>query len=528
MTRPFRYLLLAFAALPVLATISCGVRSRHDIPAEVAELDRTLTRAADYRELRHRRIDSIIAHLPEASRDSNWEALVDVALRYRTLNADSAIKYAQLAAREAPPTDTTAQNICAAVLVRTLSAAGFFSQAQAHFDSLLRQPHSPELQRLIWVAGRELNSYIAAYARGSEEQERQARRMYLICDDSLLQLLPPGSDSARFIRAERFVTDGNYAAARPILDSLLRKLPREANLYGMAAFQMAETYRKTPSDPRYTAFLARAATSDITGGVSEGLALPLLAEHQYESGNLDAAFIYINASLEAAMSGAARMRTASIARLAPIIDGAYKQRLSSSRDTMLLFVCLLAASLAICAALLALVVRQRRRSARANVRLQATTRRLESYVGHFLAMCASYAERLDAMSGLVCRKLAAGQADELLKLLKSGRLAEGHTDDDFFRSFDAAFLDIFPSFVAEVNTLLRPDEQFDVPDSELPAELRIYAVVRLGVEESSRIAKILHYSINTVYAYRNRVRNRAINRTNFDADVMQIGVGESD
>lgn len=515
-------------ALALVAALSaCEPPGRSGAASDLAELDRAISRAALFRARRQRSIDSIAARLSSSASEADWRTAVDVALRYRTLNADSAIKYAQLAMLRVPPGDSAARAECASVHVRTLSAAGFFTQAQAQFDSLIHQPMSPELRRHVWLAGRELNSYIAAYAQGSEEQERRARQRYRVCDDSLLSLLPPTSDSARFIRAERFVADGNYAAARPILDSLLHSLPREANLYGMAAFQMAETYRDTPDDPRYTAFLARAATSDITGGVSEGLALPLLAEHQYAQGNLDAAFTYINSSLAAAMSGAARMRTASIARLAPLIDGAYRSQISSSHSSLLIFICLLTVSLLICAGLLAVVLRQRKRSARANVRLHATTRRLEAYVGHFLAMCASYAERLDTMTNVVGRKISAGQTDELLKLVKSGRFSEG-SNEEIFRQFDAAILDIFPTFVADVNALLRPGEQFDADAPGIPPELRIYAVVRLGVDESARIAKILRYSVNTVYAYRNRVRSRALNRDTFDTDIMRLGAIPTD
>ena len=121
------------------------------------------------------------------------------------------------------------------------------------------------------------------------------------------------------------------------------------------------------------------------------------------------------------------------------------------------------------------------------------------------------------------RKLASGQADELQKLIKSGKFGEDQ-NEEFYKIFDNAFLDIYPDFIARMNALLRPEEAVELKkERELTPELRIYAFVRLGVDESTRIAQMLNYSVSTVYSYRNRMRNRAKDRENFERDVMLIG-----
>ena len=120
------------------------------------------------------------------------------------------------------------------------------------------------------------------------------------------------------------------------------------------------------------------------------------------------------------------------------------------------------------------------------------------------------------------RKINARQTDDLLKLVSSGRFTE-EDNEEFYQLIDKAILDIFPDFVERINTLLAPEKRITLPPGEsLNPELRIYAFVRLGVDQSSRIAQILHYSVNTVYTYRNRMRNRAINRETFDADVVNF------
>ncbi len=121
------------------------------------------------------------------------------------------------------------------------------------------------------------------------------------------------------------------------------------------------------------------------------------------------------------------------------------------------------------------------------------------------------------------RKLASGQADELQKLIKSGKFDDDQ-NEEFYKIFDSAFLDIYPDFIENINSLLRPEEALELKNAkELTPELRIYAFVRLGVDESTKIAQMLNYSVSTVYAYRNRMRNRAIDRENFDHDVMGLG-----
>ena len=94
---------------------------------------------------------------------------------------------------------------------------------------------------------------------------------------------------------------------------------------------------------------------------------------------------------------------------------------------------------------------------------------------------------------------------------------------EFYDIFDDAFLHIYPSFVEAVNSLLQPDKQIVLQEGEkLNTDLRILAFIRLGLEDSNRVAQMLNYSVNTIYAYRNRIRNRAINRDTFEEDIMKI------
>lgn len=123
---------------------------------------------------------------------------------------------------------------------------------------------------------------------------------------------------------------------------------------------------------------------------------------------------------------------------------------------------------------------------------------------------------------MVNRKITTGKVDDLLKITKQGKYIEEQSKE-FYDVFDDAFLHIYPNFVKEVNQLFRPEEQIVLKDGEkLNTDLRIIAFMRLGIEESSRIAQMLNYSVYTIYTYRNKLKNRAISRDTFESDIMCI------
>lgn len=133
-----------------------------------------------------------------------------------------------------------------------------------------------------------------------------------------------------------------------------------------------------------------------------------------------------------------------------------------------------------------------------------------------------YMDKLISFSKNVERKIVAGKVDDLYKTIKSGKFVEEQSSE-FYTMFDKSFLKIYPSFVQSVNELLQPEARITLPENNtLNTDLRILAFIRLGLDDASRVAQIMNYSVNTIYAYRNRLRNKAINRATFEADVMKI------
>jgi len=157
-----------------------------------------------------------------------------------------------------------------------------------------------------------------------------------------------------------------------------------------------------------------------------------------------------------------------------------------------------------------------------NRRLLSTNKFRDQYLTLFMELSASYVEKYNSFRSLVRLKLKAKQYDDLLRITSRSRTSDSEARETFF-SFDYAFLRIYPDFVKEFNALLRPDMQIELrPNEILTTELRIFALIRMGVTDSAKIAIMLQYSPQTIYNYRTSVRNRAINRDTFEAEVMRL------
>ena len=139
----------------------------------------------------------------------------------------------------------------------------------------------------------------------------------------------------------------------------------------------------------------------------------------------------------------------------------------------------------------------------------------------YIDLCAKYIDKLKKFQTLVKRKIKANQVNELLSTISSSRISEEDAAV-FLNKFDKAFLDLYPTFVQELNALLLPGQQITTKNDALTTELRIYALIRLGIKESSEIADLLFYSPQTIYNYRSAVKSRAINKDSFETDIAKI------
>src|SRR5690606_10908743 len=159
-----------------------------------------------------------------------------------------------------------------------------------------------------------------------------------------------------------------------------------------------------------------------------------------------------------------------------------------------------------------------------NKKLSEANQIKEVYIGHFLDLCATYIDKLERYQSTIKKLIMGDKINQLLRLVKSHEMID-HEVQELYNTFDTTFLHLFPDFIGDFNSLLRPEERIEVKDSEkLNTELRIFALIRLGISDTAKLASFLHYSLNTIYTYRAKVRNKAImDKDEFDKMVMKIG-----
>ena len=273
----------------------------------------------------------------------------------------------------------------------------------------------------------------------------------------------------------------------------------------------------------------------------------------YEEGDIDRAYKYIKRSLEDALFCNARLRTYEISQMLPIIDQAYQHQ-SQARQRQLV-ISLISISLLSVFLLIAVlsVYRQMRKLSVArkdlsqankllndlNKELSETNKLLkhsnetlseanlikEEYIGRYMDQCSAYIDKLDDYRRLLNKTATAGKIDDLIQTIKSKQFIEDELKE-FYTNFDSTFLQLFPTFVEEFSALLVDNEEIQLKSGELlNTELRIFALIRLGISDSVKISHFLRYSLSTIYNYRTKLRNKsAVPRDEFESYVMKIGM----
>ena len=157
----------------------------------------------------------------------------------------------------------------------------------------------------------------------------------------------------------------------------------------------------------------------------------------------------------------------------------------------------------------------------ANAQLSEANKIKTEYIGKSFYQSAGYFEKIEKLYRLVDRKLTARQYDDLRRTLSERSLMEERKD--MYADFDETFLRLFPSFIEKYNELFEEDRKSPSDTMALSNEMRIFALIRLGITDSERIALFLNYSVNTINTYKTRVKNKSlVNNDEFEQHIMAI------
>ena len=469
---------------------------------------------------------------------------------YRAYNLDSSFVYAQrkeeLAHRlnKQDYLDDSAMN-----MAEVMGTTGMYKEALELLGKIDKKTLPDYLYGYYYHLYRTIYGLMGDYAV-TEKAKKEYYRMTDLYRDSLLQVNASDSLGHALVMADKCIVHARYDEAIDMLMEYYRKPSLDDHAQAMIAYTISEGYRLKGDKQGQKHYLALSAIADLKSAVKEYVSLRKLASLVYEEGDIDRAYNYLKCSLEDATLCNARLRTLEISQVFPIIDKAYQLKTErQQREMKISLICISLLSVFLLAAIFFVykqmkkVAAARREVVDTNTLLQELNEELhdsnsqlkemnhtlseanyikEEYIGRYMDQCSTYLDKMDLYRRSLNKIAAAGRVEELYKAIKSSQFLDEELKE-FYANFDVTFLQLFPNFVEEFNALLTEPMQ-SKPGELLNTELRIFALIRLGITDSTKIAQFLRYSVTTIYNYRTRVRNKALGeRDEFETKVMQIG-----
>lgn len=471
---------------------------------------------------------------------------------YKSYKSDSALTYAQKKLQIAEKMNNRWNLTDAKLnLASIMGTSGMYKESMDILETINIQDN-PDLKAYYFHVYRTVYGFMADYTVSTREKERY-NKLVSNFRDSLLVVNPPNSETHIMVKTDQLIANKKSDEAIKILLSYYPTIKNDKHTRAIIAFCISVTYQKQHNRENEKKWLIISAINDIQSATKDYISLRSLAFLLYEEGDIDRAYKYIKRSLEDALFCNARLRTYEISQMLPIIDQAYQHQ-SQARQRQLV-ISLISISLLSVFLLIAVlsVYRQMRKLSVArkdlsqankllndlNKELSETNKLLkhsnetlseanlikEEYIGRYMDQCSAYIDKLDDYRRLLNKTATAGKIDDLIQTIKSKQFIEDELKE-FYTNFDSTFLQLFPTFVEEFSALLVDNEEIQLKSGELlNTELRIFALIRLGISDSVKISHFLRYSLSTIYNYRTKLRNKsAVPRDEFESYVMKIGM----
>lgn len=501
------------------------------------ELNQVIINQGQYVEQKQQRIlhyrDMLSSEMSELElfqvSDSLW-------FEYSSFQFDSAFKYAnkmlELAEEMA---DSPRQAEAKLNLAFIFRSAGMYKEAYQTLESV----NASNLPVSLWV--RYYESMGRTYFDLSSfndvdyfvESYGNLGNLYL---DSALSLTEDKTLQFYRLKGLKAEASGNYREALYLFHQIIEQFDVSRHQKAMAFYSLGKINRALNNEEEYLDMIIRAAIADIQSATKETVATMELAGYMYEQGAIEAASIYINQAATDAKFYGAKQRVIQVSSLLPLIESAMLLN-AQDKSKKLLGYLVLVSLLSLLIVLFAFIIY------RQNQKLNKTKRSLslayeslkelnekliesntikEEYVGFSFAKDSEYLHKLEKFKMEISKKLIEKRYDDLKYTLKQFDI-ESETAR-LNRKFDEIFLKLFPNFIADFNAFFKEEYQFKLDENKpLPTELRIFALIRIGITEHEQIASILGYSVRTIYNYKNKVKKLSVlSSDEFDVQLMGI------
>lgn len=525
----------------VLISLLCFLFSQHNYSQSIDSLLLSLEKTMQTQEVYDQAMESKINELLKLKNNTVDSTKLytlnnKLFMLYQYYNFDNAIKYIEDNIEIANNLkNNTYLNESKLKLGLLLENTGRYKESIDALNEVDRKTLPTNLLNDYYLALNEGYSGLS-YNSSVKSNKSNYTKLYLAYQDSLNSRLQSTLEEALRLEEKKFRDNRNLDMAFKINDQRLSKVKKDSRLYSLITFERSLLYELSGNSAEQKKYLIFSAISDIKSSVKDNASLGVLAKILFSEGDIDRAHSYINFSYGDANFYNSKLRFVDIANSLPMITKAYEKKSFKQKEKLqksLVFISVLALFLLIA---VYLIFRQVKKLSLAKEQLKTANEDLrtlnlalskvdkvkEHYIGSFLNLYSEYISKLDVYRKLVSKHVKANQINALIKLSESKEFIDEELEL-FNKNFDSAFLHIHPNFVSSVNKLLKDEMQLLVEDkTKLNTELRILALLKLGITSSSQIAKILRYSVNTIYNYRSNIKNMAKNKSLFEDFVKQI------
>lgn len=508
-----------------------------------------------YREQRLKQINQLKVQARSATGHNKYNLYKEIFDLYSHFQTDSAQVYiCKMRQLPAYKTDVVMQATLHIAQAEIMAVSALYAEALNELDkvprSLINAEHI-ELRLYYYRIKRTIYGWMCTYYTKASEQHQLWEEKTMNYRDSLLSFETIKNLNRDIVLADKYNALGQPQKAINMLKPYAAQAS-EATPHPYVCFTLAQAYLLKGNRAKGVYYLTLTAIADLHNATCEYQALPMLAQILFDNGDVERAYSYLLCSMEDASYCKAGLRSIEASNIFPIIDKQYKQREKEQRqrDHVLMYA-LVALSFVLIGVVLYLrkqmqkLREMRHQQTRNNAELAAANQRMheaneklqaalqevkntneelqntysqlrmtdkvkEEYIARYLNRCRMYLDQLAEFRSSTLRLIKNRHFEEVANQLKRDLNAKVE-QTQFYADFDAAFLTLFPDFVSSFNALLQPEHQLTVKKNGLlNTELRIYALIRLGIHDTTRIAHFLDYSTATVYNYRSKIRNKAI------------------
>lgn len=488
----------------------------------------SLTRAIDSLDLALLNLPALIEkrvmYVDSLKKSSQLTNIIEVADAYQGFNNDSAIHYYTKAIVVATASeDTSNLRYVLPRLARRLAMANRFRDAFLTLDTIDLSNWSRR-DKINYFSSLSHISVDAVSGSPSSHPFHSGNYKIRAIDslDSLLTLISD-KNARSLILAQKFFIEEEPVLALGELKEVIKNQDPYSTQYGIASNMLASYYKDKPDkSEEYLYYLTISAISDANHANCEAVSLIRLGEAMLDRGDLTRAFRYLSTAGELIGQSNSILYGSEIAPSLSKFASIWEKRYGRSKTVFIIVIILLSVAVIVISVAFWIAVKRRRNVNQKVNSLSDSVSNRELYISKLIDLCGVYVEGLEEFNKFVGRKLKVNQTHDLMKMIESGKLLQ-ESSDRFFEVFDEAVLKIYPDFIQRINSLLLSDKQVSLlPGDRLSPELRIVAFMQLGVTDTPRLAKFLGLSVNTVYTYRNRMKNRAKDRAGFEKAVIDV------